>query len=129
MAAGNAVLIVDDDAMLALDLVDSLEAAGYEIIGPAANVAQALDLVRQHDLCLAILDINLSAETSEPVAQSLRRRGVPFICISGYSRSQHPIVFQDCPFLSKPVHVPALLREIARAKAAVRRAAQAHGKN
>jgi two-component SAPR family response regulator len=124
--SSNAVLIVEDDAILALDLVDSLQSAGYDIIGPAGSVEHALDLLRQHDLCIAILDINLGAETSEPVAHNLRGRNVPFISISGYSRLQQPPVFQDNPFLSKPVHLPSLLREIERTKTAAGRASQPH---
>jgi PAS domain S-box-containing protein len=125
-APSVAVLVVEDDALLALYLADSLEAAGYEIVGPAASVAHALKLLGQRDLCLAILDINLGAETSEPVAQSLQEREVPFISISGFSRSQQPPIFQNSPFLSKPVHLPSLLQEIERVKSTVRRASKSH---
>ncbi len=114
--ARSAVLIVEDDAVLALDLADALQDAGYEIIGPAASVPHALELLRQHQVCLAVLDINLGGETSEPIARHLRDRNVPFIGISGYSRSQQPPIFKDGAFLAKPVQMPYLLREVERVR-------------
>jgi two-component sensor histidine kinase/CheY-like chemotaxis protein len=113
--ATSAVLIVEDDAVLALELAEDLQAAGFDIIGPAASIAQAVDLLQQREPAFAILDVNLGGETSEPIAQRLQEKNIPFVSVSGYLRSQQPAIFQDGPFLSKPVHMPSLLKEIERA--------------
>ena len=111
----SAVLIVEDDAVLALELAEDLQAAGFDIIGPAASVAQAVDLLQEREPAFAVLDVNLSGETSEPIAQRLQDKNIPFVSVSGYLRSQQSAIFQEGPFLSKPVHMPSLLKELERA--------------
>ncbi len=109
------ILVVEDDAMLALDLAESLEEAGFTVIGPAASVAQALALVEAQTPGFAVLDVNLGSETSERIALWLRGMSVPFVSLSAYSRAQQPAAFQDMPFIPKPAQLSSLLNEIARA--------------
>jgi DNA-binding response OmpR family regulator len=96
------VLVVEDDAVLALDIAQQLTAAGLEVIGPAISVAKALRLIGQTGCDVAVLDVNLGSETAEPVALELRARGTPFVVLSGYSSEQHPPGFLGAPMLSKP---------------------------
>lgn len=111
------ILVLEDDALLSMHMVDSLEEAGYAVIGPATSVAQALELLRHQVPRLAVLDVNLGTETSEPVAKRLLEDAIPFISLSGYSRHQVPSIFQNGPLLSKPVQMSALLDEISRVAA------------
>lgn len=111
------ILIVEDDAVIGLDLADELAAAGYNIAGPAASVGEALALIEAELPSFAILDVNLGAETSEPIAVELLARQVPFMSVSGYSLEQRPVAMLGVPHLSKPVSVTAVLREIAAAEA------------
>lgn len=108
------VLIVEDDAVLAMDLAQSVREAGLEVVGPAASTSEALELLKQGQPEIAILDINLGNETSESIAHRLCADGVPFIAVSGYSRSQPPPIFQQAAYFSKPLHFPLLLEEVRR---------------
>lgn len=54
------ILLVEDDPILALLAEIALEEDGHEIIGPAYDVAQALDLAAQAQIDLALVDINLN---------------------------------------------------------------------
>jgi DNA-binding response OmpR family regulator len=96
------VLVVEDDALLALDIAHHLQDAGLEVVGPATSVAKALKLVEAIGCDVAVLDVNLGNETAEPVARELRSRGTPFVVLSGYSSEQHPPEFRGAPMLSKP---------------------------
>ena len=97
------VLVVEDDALIALDIARQLANAGFEVVGPAVSVARALRLIGDHGCDVAVLDVNLgNHETSEPVARELRARGIPFVVLSGYASEQHPPGFQGAPVLSKP---------------------------
>ena len=85
------VLVVEDDAMIALDIARELTDAGLEVVGPAISVAKALRLIGDYGCDAAVLDVNLgNNETSEPVARELRARSTPFVVLSGYSSEQHP---------------------------------------
>ena len=108
------VLVVEDDALMAIDLADQLEEAGFDILGPAMNVTEALEILSAIDCDTAVLDINLGQETSEEVARQLTLRGVPFIALSGYSNDQYPAAFKDAPSLVKPVRIELLKAELRR---------------
>lgn len=110
------VLLVEDEFLLALDLAQQLEAAGFEVIGPAATVAEARQALQNDGCNAAVLDVNLGrGETSEPIAHDLIGLGVPIVVVSGYARSQHPAVFQGYPMLVKPVRINTLVAELKRA--------------
>ena len=103
------VLIVEDDALLALDIADQMTDAGFEVVGPATSVAKALRLLAEAGCDAAVLDVNLGDETGAPVALELKARGTPFVVLSGYSSEQHPAAFQGAPFLSKPARMDVLV--------------------
>jgi PAS domain S-box-containing protein len=109
------ILVVEDEVLAALEIAAQLTDAGFEVIGPAGSVAQALNLLNEcarYDA--AVLDVNLGHETSEPIAQVLSASSKPFITISGYAREQLPSVFDAAPFLAKPLRQGVLVPELKR---------------
>jgi DNA-binding response OmpR family regulator len=108
------VLIVEDDPFIAFDLSERLTQAGFSVIGEASNARQGLSLTADVGCDVAVLDVNLGAETSAGVAQELIRRGIPFVTVSGYSRDQHPSVFNGSPVLEKPIRIERLVAELRR---------------
>ncbi|MGI4765366.1 MAG: response regulator [Janthinobacterium lividum] len=101
--AGRRVLVVEDDYFIAKGLVRHLRAAGVEVVGPAATVADALDLVRAGPLDGAVLDINLQGELAFAVADALVERGVPFVFTTGYSADVIPERYTGIVRCEKPV--------------------------
>jgi two-component system, response regulator PdtaR len=79
------ILIVEDEALIAMVLADSLEDAGHEVMGPAATMAEALALCEAMTPELALLDIDLGDGSSGvDVARALFERwGVLSIFASG----------------------------------------------
>jgi len=66
------VLIVEDEALVALELEELLLGEGFEVVGSAANAAQAIDLGRRHRPDLALLDLNLADGLTGPrIAETL----------------------------------------------------------
>jgi CheY-like chemotaxis protein len=98
------VLIVEDEALVAMMVEDLLIDLGCEVAGVAASVAAAIELIddpgRQIDA--AILDVNLGRETAYPVAERLASRGVPFAFATGYGASGVIPKFAAVPILVKP---------------------------
>jgi CheY-like chemotaxis protein len=63
---------------------------GSEVVGPAAQMDEALRFARQVELDAAILDINVGGTVVFPVAEVLRERGIPFIFATGYGSTTLP---------------------------------------
>ncbi len=126
---GRLVLVVEDEPLVALDIASTLEEAGCEVVGPAATLAEALDLAEARALSLdaAVLDANLHGESSRPVAALLVARGVKVIYVTGYSSL--PLgAPEGVRLLSKPLRegvLLATLREVLLASPAVSPAAPA----
>lgn len=99
---GKKVLIVEDEALIAMLFEDILEDTACQIVGPAMNVRQAMELAGTAEIDVAVLDVNLNGESSFPVAALLRSRGVPLIFSSGYGSQGLPPEWQDRPTLPKP---------------------------
>jgi DNA-binding response OmpR family regulator len=69
--AGKRVLIVEDDNILAMNLVEELAAEGAKAIGPAGTVDGGLKAIKNADVDGAIVDINLGRNAAFPVADAL----------------------------------------------------------
>ena len=109
-ASGVRVLLVEDEALIALDVKDMLARLGCVVIGPAPRVAEALELLEREGPELAILDVNLGRERVTPVAEALRERGIPFVLATAYGRCHLPEEsLREVPLLPKPID-PCLLQ-------------------
>jgi len=105
------ILVVEDQIVVALELKDALEAAGYAVIGPAGHLDEALRLTHSRQIDAAVLDYDLHGQKVLPVARALKRRGVPFILVTGYSAES--LANLGAPHMQKPVRSEAVVRAIA----------------
>ncbi|MGB3247230.1 MAG: response regulator [Sulfitobacter sp.] len=83
MITGHHILIVEDDALQAMDLKFALGDAGFTVIGPAKTPLSAFSMIDETPPDCAILDYNLAHETSVDVAIHLHSEGVPFVYVTG----------------------------------------------
>jgi DNA-binding response OmpR family regulator len=112
---GVRVLVVEDEFLIAMELVALLEEAGAEIVGPCANVREALSAAGGEQFSVAILDLRLGGELASPVARELSRRGVPFIFYTGQAHSD-PILAEwpHVKVMAKPASPKQIVDAIAR---------------
>ena len=82
--AGRTILVVEDEPLIALDIVDGLKAAGAAVFG-AHTVRDGLSFVDHPDLSAAILDFGLSDGDGTALCARLNERQVPFILHTGYT--------------------------------------------
>ncbi|MGA7325757.1 MAG: PAS domain S-box protein [Rhodomicrobium sp.] len=106
------VLVVEDEALVAIEIKHALTEAGFDVVGPVRSVSVALGLLNRCGCDAAVLDINLGGETSEAVATELTASQTPFVTLSGYSTEQHHSVFAGAPALRKPLRLQSLIAEI-----------------
>ncbi|MBB3934100.1 helix-turn-helix domain-containing protein [Aureimonas phyllosphaerae] len=98
------IFLVEDDFHLATQMQRYLASQGAVVVGPAPSVQSALrTLIATPQLDAAIVDVNLRGEMSFPLAEALRKRGVPFIFVSGYQKDLIPAHFADVSFHDKPI--------------------------
>ena len=100
--AAATVLVVEDEALIALDLQALLEEAGYRVIGPASSPAAALQLLNQSDPDVALLDVNLGRSDVFDVANALATRKTRVIFLTGHTLQRLPQSHQHWPLVSKP---------------------------
>lgn len=80
------ILIVEDHALLAMLMEETLSEAGYRPIYVCNSAETALECINAHDIKFAFLDFNLGyGKVSLPVAAELVRRDIPFAFLSGYT--------------------------------------------
>lgn len=116
-ASSDAVLVVEDEIIVGMDLAVSLEDAGFCVIGPFASCDAALEAIGGDGAPVraGVLDINLgNGVTSAPIAEKLSALGVPFVFLSGYTAGRNKIFdqFPDAPRISKPCLPETLLHHI-----------------
>src|SRR5690242_259981 len=111
--SGLRVLVVEDEALIAMMLEDMLVGFGCVVVGPIARLAQAVSAARGHELDCAVLDINLNGEVVLPVADALEGRGVPFVFVSGYGSIGADRRFAGRPFVRKPFKRDEIARALA----------------
>lgn len=103
------VLILEDEILLAMDLADTLEARGHDIMGPFSTEVDAIQACADERPDAALLDFNLGDNaTSERVADHLAAERVPFVFLTGYRRDSLPERYSDTPILEKPVSTGSL---------------------
>ena len=101
-AAFRAVLIVEDDGLLAMMMEDLVRAEGATEVHTSRSAASALKLVTTDPLDCAILDISLQDGATYEVADRLAARGIPFMFCTGLSRSDIDPRHRHRPLLAKP---------------------------
>jgi CheY-like chemotaxis protein len=107
------ILVVEDEFLIALDIVGALEQAGIAVAGPASTVSDALAAIERDSLRGALLDAHLSGESAGRIADALRERGIPFAFVSGYGRESLPAAHSQAPLVKKPFSDQDILAAIA----------------
>lgn len=108
---GRKILVVEDNYLIAEHVRSLLLQEGCDVVGPVAQLAQALTIAREEGaLDGGVLDINLHGKLSFAVAAALAERSVPFVFLTGYDdRAIIPDEFAMRPVLTKPLDEAQLI--------------------
>src|SRR5690349_14030925 len=102
---GRRILIVEDEAMIALHMRSVLETLGWVVVDIAMTPTSALALIEvdQPSFDAVTLDLNLGGEIATDVAAALDARRIPFVITTGYDDATHLAPFAGRPIVQKPV--------------------------
>lgn len=106
------VLLVEDEALISMVLEYRLLASGYRVL-TAATLPSAMEMAENDSIDAAVLDVELQGDRSFPVADLLRRRGIPFVFSSSCDARELPQDLRNEPFMQKPYNTSVLLETLA----------------
>ena len=106
--SGDQIMIVEDEALVAMALRESLDELGFCVIGPFSRISEAMVALRSNRVDGAVLDVNLGRELVYPLADVLVADKVPFVFITGYGAEEIERRFAAIPVLQKPIEREAL---------------------
>jgi CheY-like chemotaxis protein len=114
---GTRVLLVEDEALVAMLLEDMLADQGCSVVATGARLDEALthanNMALEFDV--ALLDLNLAGESTFSVAAVLAARNIPFAFSTGYGASGLPPEWRDRPTLQKPFTVDDMTKALRQA--------------
>jgi CheY-like chemotaxis protein len=106
------ILLVEDEAIIRMMLVDMVEGLGHKVVAEAGSIGTGRSLAEIETYDCAILDINIQGISILPVAEVVRKRGLPLLFLSGYGPEGVPEGFRGVPVIAKPCSSEALGRSI-----------------
>ena len=113
LLADPQILVVEDDALIALELETALKRFGWQVVGPAMSLQEGLNLADHgHPVSAAVLDVNLNGRLVYPLAQKLQDKGIPFVFCTGYDVVDPDGRFRDAPIMHKPIDMAQLDRQL-----------------
>lgn len=97
------ILVAEDEPIVAFDLCDTVEEAGFLVEGPYAGVSSASEACESEKPDLAILDITLEDGEVYALAERLEAQNIPIIFHSGnHNKADVQARFPGATTLTKP---------------------------
>jgi CheY-like chemotaxis protein len=95
-------LVVEDDALIRLMIVSSLEDLRCTVVATAFKLNDAVQKATHLNFDVGLLDINVAGTMIYPVGEILLARHIPFVFATAYDAEVIPANFHCVPLLTKP---------------------------
>ncbi len=110
MLSKRKILIVEDEALIAMHIFNQLKKIGYAVAEPVATGERAVEVARETDPDVIIMDIHLagSLDGIEAARRILEFRDMPIVFITGYSNPedmQRAFELKPVAYLNKPLRI------------------------
>jgi len=110
------ILIVEDEALIAIDLEYAFEDAGATCVGIASDNNTAISLLETVQVDAVLLDYGLADGEAAPTARTACERGIPVVFHSGHASPEDlSRRFPEARILSKPSTVDRIVAALAKA--------------
>ncbi|MEL6878352.1 MAG: response regulator [Pseudomonadota bacterium] len=107
------ILVAEDERIIAFDLCETVEEAGFEVAGPHSDISSAMLSFQKDKPDLAILDVKLDDGVVYPLAEKLANEDVPIIFHSGqFTRDEVKQRFPEATTLLKPCPPNEMLQAV-----------------
>jgi DNA-binding response OmpR family regulator len=112
--AGCTILIVEDRYLIASELADEVRSLGGDVLGPAASLSMAGEVLGDRRPDVALLDVNLDGELVFPLAEEMEARRAAIVFLTGYEETLLPERWRGYLRLDKPVDSRSLREALRR---------------
>jgi CheY-like chemotaxis protein len=113
---GQRILVAEAEIVLAMEMEDTIIAAGGMVLGPVTSVPDALGLLQaakaDGGISAAVINLRLGQCTTTRLVDALTEQGVPFIYATGYNSHGDIDAHQYAMVLDKPYTPPVLLQAL-----------------
>ena len=80
------ILVVEDESIVSKDIQNSLKKIGYNVIGACNNAQEAIDMAREHNPDVVLMDIMLKGpQTGIDAAEQIKLLNIPVIFLTAYA--------------------------------------------
>ncbi|MBT1166707.1 ANTAR domain-containing response regulator [Bifidobacterium simiarum] len=84
---GRTVVVAEDEALIRLDIVESLRAAGYDVVGEAASGQEAVDLVKELEPDVVVMDVKMPVKDGITAAKEIAQDNLaPVVMLTAFSQ-------------------------------------------
>jgi two-component system, response regulator PdtaR len=115
------ILVAEDETIIRLDLIELLRNAGHDVCAEARDGSEAVELAREHEPDLAILDVKMpKLDGIEAARRIMDERPIPIVMLTAYGQSElvgRAVEAGVFGYLVKPFRENDLLPAIATARA------------
>ena len=109
------IVVVEDEALVSMLIEDIVADLGHEVVGVAARIEEGAALAESTEADFAVVDLNLNGARTFRIAEIFRRRGVPFMFVTGYGAAGLSEEWRDEVVLQKPFEVDQFAAALERA--------------
>ena len=111
---GFEILVVEDEPLIGFDIMLTLTDAGAHVIGPIANLTEALATIASSTPAAAILDVRPGHHDVFPAAHALAAKGIPFVFHTGHADAATLSSWANRPAIRKPAAPGAMIEAVRR---------------
>ncbi len=87
MSEALRVVVVEDEALIRMDVVATLEEAGFEIVGEGADGEEAISLAKEHEPDLVVMDIKMPKLDGISAAEKIAELKIPVVLLTAFSQT------------------------------------------
>ncbi|MEY3586779.1 MAG: hypothetical protein RJB32_75 [Actinomycetota bacterium] len=88
MAEALKVLVVEDEGLIRMDVVATLQEAGYQVIGEGADGEEAIRLATELEPDLIVMDIKMPKLDGISAAEKIAELKIPVVLLTAFSQSE-----------------------------------------
>jgi len=88
MSEAFRVVVVEDEALIRMDVVATLEEAGFEIVGEGADGEEAISLAKEHEPDLVVMDIKMPKLDGISAAEKIAELKIPVVLLTAFSQTE-----------------------------------------